>query len=90
VKGQRPEICSLEGLDLPRLDPAIVAAAIVGATSKLGLVITGSTLLEQPYAFARRMQSLDHLSGGARGLERRHHGHRGNCRCRLWRSHGGP
>ncbi|WP_240232703.1 NtaA/DmoA family FMN-dependent monooxygenase [Devosia lacusdianchii] len=67
VKGQRPEICSLEGLDLPRLDPAIVAAAIVGATSKLGLVITGSTLLEQPYAFARRMQSLDHLSGGRVG-----------------------
>lgn len=67
VKGERPEICSLEGLDLPRLDPAIVAAALLGSTSKLGLVMTGSTLLEQPYSFARRIQSLDHLSGGRIG-----------------------
>ncbi|AKR54428.1 hypothetical protein XM25_01120 [Devosia sp. H5989] len=67
VKGERPEICSLEGLDLPRLDPAIVAAALLGSTSRLGLVMTGSTLLEQPYSFARRMQSLDHLSGGRIG-----------------------
>lgn len=67
VKGQRPDIATLEGLDLPRLDPAIVAAAILAETSELGVVITGSTLLEQPYAFARRMQSLDHISNGRLG-----------------------
>ena len=67
VKGKRPDICSTEGLDLPRLDPAIVAAALLSATSRLGLVMTGSTLLEQPYAFARRMQTLDHLSKGRMG-----------------------
>jgi FMN-dependent oxidoreductase (nitrilotriacetate monooxygenase family) len=67
VKGQRPDICTTEGLDLPRLDPAIVGAALIGATERLGIVMTGSTLLEPPYAFARRMQSLDHLSKGRIG-----------------------
>lgn len=67
VNGERPDICSVEGLDLPRLDPAIVAAALIPTTERLGLVITGSTLLEQPYAFARRMATLDHLSGGRIG-----------------------
>lgn len=67
VNGTRPGISSEEGLDLPRLDPAILAAALLSATEKLGLVITGSTLLEQPYAFARRMSTLDHLSNGRVG-----------------------
>ncbi|MRX43330.1 NtaA/DmoA family FMN-dependent monooxygenase [Agromyces kandeliae] len=67
VNGQRPEICSVEGLDLPRLDPTIVGAAMVAETDRLGVVMTGSILLEQPYAFARRMASLDQLSGGRIG-----------------------
>ena len=29
VNGERPDICTVEGLDLPRLDPAIVAAALI-------------------------------------------------------------
>lgn len=67
VNGERPDICSSEGLDLPRLDPAIVAAALLPETEHLGLVLTGSTLLEPPYSFARRMASLDQLSGGRIG-----------------------
>lgn len=67
VNGERPDICSVEGLDLPRLDPAIVAATMLSETDHLGLVLTGSTLVEQPYAFARRMASLDQLSGGRIG-----------------------
>lgn len=67
VNGQRPDICSVEGLDLPRLDPAVVAAAMLPHTEHLGLVLTGSTLLEQPYSFARRMATLDQLSGGRMG-----------------------
>lgn len=67
VNGSRPEICTEESLDLPRLDPAMVASAIIAETQDLGVVITGSTLLEQPYAFARRMATLDHLSGGRLG-----------------------
>jgi len=67
VNGKRPPICDTEALDLPRLDPFIVGAALIAATEKLGIVMTGSTLLEHPYAFARRMQSLDHLSKGRVG-----------------------
>lgn len=67
VNGQRPDTASIESLDLPRLDPAIVAAALITQTKNLGLVMTGSTLLEQPYNFARRMATLDHLSGGRMG-----------------------
>ena len=67
VAGERPEICSVEGLDLPRLDPAIILGALIPETTSLGLVATGSTLLEPPYAFARRMATLDILSGGRIG-----------------------
>lgn len=67
VAGERPDICSVEGLDLPRLDPAIILAALIPETTRLGLVATGSTLLEPPYAFARRMATLDILSGGRIG-----------------------
>ena len=67
LDGRRPDICSTESLDLPRLDPAIVAAALIPCTQRLGLVITASTLLEPPYALARRLASLDHLSGGRLG-----------------------
>ncbi|SJN21393.1 Monooxygenase, DszA family [Microbacterium esteraromaticum] len=67
VNGVRPDVASIEGLDLPRLDPFIVASAILAHTEKLGVVMTGSTLLEQPYAFARRMATLDQLSKGRVG-----------------------
>ena len=67
VRGMRPAIASEESLDLPRLDPAIVAAALLSATSELGLVITGSVLVEPPYSFARRMATLDQLSQGRLG-----------------------
>ena len=67
IDGVRPEICDIETLDLPRLDPAIVVAAIIHATRRLGLVITGSTFVEAPYSFARRIATLDHLAEGRIG-----------------------
>lgn len=63
----RPAICDVEALDLPRLDPSIVIAALLQSTKRLGLVITGSTLVEAPYSFVRRMATLDHLSKGRIG-----------------------
>lgn len=67
VNGERPDVALTEGLDIPRLDPAVVASAIAAKTDKLGVVITGSTLLERPYYFARKLASLDHLSKGRIG-----------------------
>ncbi|MFV0308268.1 MAG: NtaA/DmoA family FMN-dependent monooxygenase [Desertimonas sp.] len=67
IDGIRPDICTTESLDLPRLDPAVVAAALIPVTRRLGLVFTGSTLVEPPYALARRLASMDHLSAGRIG-----------------------
>lgn len=67
IDGRRPDVATVEGLDLPRLDPAVVLGALVPLTTRLGLVMTGSVLLEEPYGLARRLASLDHLSGGRIG-----------------------
>jgi FMN-dependent oxidoreductase (nitrilotriacetate monooxygenase family) len=47
-----------------RLDPMIVLAAMCGATSHVGLACTISTSYFEPFAVARAMATLDHLSGG--------------------------
>jgi long-chain alkane monooxygenase len=67
IRGKRPDIASIEGLELPRLDPAMLSAMLVPVTTDLGLVITGATLVEQPFGFARRMSTLDQYSGGRAG-----------------------
>jgi FMN-dependent oxidoreductase (nitrilotriacetate monooxygenase family) len=67
VDGVRPSVATEESLDLPRLDPVVVASALLATTRNLGLVVTGSVLVEPPYAFVRRMATLDHLSGGRIG-----------------------
>ncbi|WP_327248630.1 NtaA/DmoA family FMN-dependent monooxygenase [Streptomyces sp. NBC_01320] len=67
INGTRPPIATEETLDLPRLDPMVVASALLSTTTDLGLVVTGSVLVEPPYAFARRIATLDQLSGGRIG-----------------------
>lgn len=47
-----------------RLDPMIVLAAMCGATRHVGLACTVSTTYFEPFAVARAMATLDHLSGG--------------------------
>ncbi|WP_158923839.1 LLM class flavin-dependent oxidoreductase [Acidisphaera sp. S103] len=47
-----------------RLDPMIVLAAMCGATRHVGLACTISTTYFEPFAVARAMATLDHLSGG--------------------------
>ncbi|UPK32596.1 LLM class flavin-dependent oxidoreductase [Bradyrhizobium sp. 186] len=47
-----------------RLDPLVVLSIIAGATKHLGLGATISTTYAQPYALARALATLDHLSGG--------------------------
>lgn len=46
------------------LDPITVLSAVVGATSRIGLGATVSTSFLPPYAIARTLASLDHLSAG--------------------------
>jgi long-chain alkane monooxygenase len=53
-----------EGFQIPALDPLIVLGALASSTEHLGLAATFSTTYEPPFAFARRIASLDHLSRG--------------------------
>ena len=67
VNGERWDVCFTEGLDLPRLDPAIVLATVTPETKDLGLVLTAATLVELPFSLARRLSTLDHMSSGRLG-----------------------
>lgn len=46
------------------LDPVATIALVAGATSNIGLGATVSTSFVPPYAIARQLLSVDHLSGG--------------------------
>ncbi len=49
------------------IEPSTMAAALAVSTRKIGIVITQNTTYDQPYHVARRVASLDHLSGGRIG-----------------------
>lgn len=49
------------------LDPTLLTSAIAVSTSHIGLIPTASTSLNRPYNLARRILSLDHVSGGRAG-----------------------
>jgi long-chain alkane monooxygenase len=51
-------------VQVPVNDPLVLAAALATATEQLGLALTFSLSYEHPYPFARRMSTLDHLTGG--------------------------
>jgi len=49
------------------LEPVTLMAALSTATSKIGLVATGSTSHTEPYNLARQFAALDHVSRGRAG-----------------------
>ncbi len=49
------------------IEPSTMAAALAVSTEHIGIVITQNTTYDQPYHVARRVLSLDHLSGGRIG-----------------------
>jgi FMN-dependent oxidoreductase (nitrilotriacetate monooxygenase family) len=65
--GDSPEIALREGLHVPELDPAIVVATMLDATEHLGFGVTLSTTYDPPFSTARKLATLDHLSGGRVG-----------------------
>lgn len=48
-------------------DPLELLAAISTVTSRIGLIATASTTYSAPYDLARRLATIDHLSGGRAG-----------------------
>jgi FMN-dependent oxidoreductase (nitrilotriacetate monooxygenase family) len=54
-------------VQIPLLDPMALVPAMAHATTHLGFGVTCNLAYEPPYLFARRMATLDHLTGGRIG-----------------------
>lgn len=50
-----------------QLEPLTLLTALAGATEHIGLIATLSTTYNDPYNLARRLASVDHVSGGRAG-----------------------
>ncbi|TKT75738.1 LLM class flavin-dependent oxidoreductase [Aquamicrobium sp. LC103] len=55
------------GVQMPMNDPWVAISGMAAVTSHLGFGITGNLIYEPPFLFARRMATLDHLTGGRVG-----------------------
>jgi FMN-dependent oxidoreductase (nitrilotriacetate monooxygenase family) len=51
----------------PTNDPLIICSALAATTERLGLVVTSSTIQNQPFTLARQISTLDHMSSGRAG-----------------------
>lgn len=67
VHGGSADAAVRHGVQIPNLDPAVVVPAMAAVTAHLGFGITSNLSFEPPWLFARRMSSLDHLTGGRIG-----------------------
>jgi len=64
VFGGTPDAALRSATQVPANDPFTLVPAMAAVTRHLGFGVTGSIPYEPPYAFARRLSSLDHLTGG--------------------------
>jgi FMN-dependent oxidoreductase (nitrilotriacetate monooxygenase family) len=55
------------GLQIPANDPMVLLSALASHTERLGLAFSAGPIQEPPFNFARRVSTLDHLSGGRIG-----------------------
>ncbi len=67
VYGASPDAALRGGVQVPLLDPSMLVPAMASVTEHLGFGITCNLAYEPPYLFARRMSTLDHLTGGRMG-----------------------
>ena len=64
--GLKPD--ALRGLSaMIQFEPTVLFGALATVTKHIGMVTTGSTTYNQPYDLARRLATLDHMSGGRVG-----------------------
>jgi long-chain alkane monooxygenase len=56
-----------QAIHAPLNDPMLAISAMAAVTRNLGFAVTVPTTYEQPYSFARRMTTLDHLTRGRIG-----------------------
>lgn len=55
------------GVHFPMHDAVSLAGALIASTENIGLTFTSSVIQEPPFTFAKRVSTLDHLSGGRVG-----------------------
>lgn len=67
VLGGSADAAIRNGVQVPLLDPMLVVPAMAAVTQHLGFGVTANLSYEAPYLFARRMSTLDHLTGGRIG-----------------------
>jgi len=52
------------GVQVPNLAPTLVIGAMAAVTKHLGFAATVTTTYEPPFGWARRLSTLDHITGG--------------------------
>jgi FMN-dependent oxidoreductase (nitrilotriacetate monooxygenase family) len=67
VFGGNQDAALRHATQIPVNDPLLLVPAMAAATAHLGFGVTVNLSYEPPYAFARRMSTLDHLSEGRIG-----------------------
>ncbi|MDM0059062.1 LLM class flavin-dependent oxidoreductase [Variovorax fucosicus] len=67
VYGGSEDAALRHAIQLPVHDPVPLIPAMAAVTKHLGFGVTVNLSHEQPHLFARRMSTLDHLSGGRLG-----------------------
>src|ERR1700687_5790093 len=67
VYGGNADASLRAGVQIPLLDPMALVPAMAYATKHLGFGVTCNLAYEAPFLFARRMATLDHLTGGRIG-----------------------
>lgn len=56
-----------EAMQFPLGDPLALTAALASSTEQLGFAFSSNVIQDHPYAFARRLSTLDHLTQGRIG-----------------------
>lgn len=56
-----------EAVQFPIADPLLLTAALAGSTRELGFTFSANIIQDHPYTFARKLTTLDHLTGGRIG-----------------------
>jgi FMN-dependent oxidoreductase (nitrilotriacetate monooxygenase family) len=67
VLGGSPDAAVRHAVQVPVNDPMLLIPAMAAVTRHLGFGVTANLTYEQPFLFARRMSTLDHLTGGRIG-----------------------
>ena len=67
VYGGNADAALRGAVQIPVNDPVLLVPTLAYVTDHLGFGVTSILSYDQPYAFARRMSTLDHLTGGRVG-----------------------